>query len=185
MNVSKRLALFVSGGIGLVIPSIFAWDIYAHNLKVSIATWGMVLLLDLLGLVLAYKAGNERPYIQWGWLIAAILIVLAIMLNERTLDWGWVETSALVCCVIAIWLWLTRSAKWGLWFYMVAAYISLVPQVIEYWHAPQPESLYLWLGTVVGCGLAIVGAEKRDFGNTFVAYGAGILNLFIAVLVLR
>ncbi len=185
MTKVKESAIFLSGILGFIIPTYFAWTVYQQGLPQNIATWGMTLLLDVLGLVLAFRAGNKKPYLQLGWCFAAFCIVLAITLGQNPWQWGWVETVALLLAGMAIVLWLNWSAKKALWAYMAAAYLSTVPLMVDYWHRPQPETLWLWYWTIGTCFLAIYGASKRDFANTFVPWGCIVLNTIIVWLCLR
>jgi hypothetical protein len=179
---AKKLAIPVSGLLGFLIPTYFAWTVYQQGIPQNIATWGMTLLLDVLGLVLVYRAGNKQPYLQLGWTFAALCIVLAVVLGKSPWHWGWIESAALVLGGVAIILWLKLNAEKALWAYMAAAYISCIPLLIDYWKEPQPSTLWLWLWTIGTCLLAVYGAPKRDFANTFVPWGAIVLNGGIAVL---
>jgi hypothetical protein len=178
----KKWLVLLSGILAFLIPTYFAWTVYQQNTPLNIATWLMVLLLDGLGLFLSIKDGNKRPYIQIGWTMAALCIVLAITVNNNPWHWGTMETVSLMLCMIAIVLWRTLSARTALWAYMGAFYISFFPQIVDYWYSPQPDTLWLWLWTVGTCALAIIGAEKRNFTNTFVPWGGLALNGLIAVL---
>lgn len=142
----------------------------------------MILILDALGLILAYRSGNKKPYLQLGWTIAAFFMFFAVMMNGSQANFGWVEIISIILCGIAIILWITMSARAGLWAYMAAMYISLVPLIVDYWNNPQPNMFWLWILFIVPCILAILGAEKRDFANTFVPWGAIVLDAFVAVL---
>jgi len=172
----------MSGLLGFIIPTYFAWTVYQNNISQNIASWGMILLLDVLGLFLAYKDGNKKPYLQIGWVLAATCIVLAITLGNSPWQWGWAESISLALCGISTVLWLTLSARVAIWAYMVAMYISLIPLMMDYWQKPQPETMWLWLWTIATCLLAILGAERRDFANTFVPWAAIVLNAVITVL---
>lgn len=145
----------------------------------------MIMCLDFLGLTLAFKAGNKRPILQIGWCGAAILMESAILLNRASWHWGWVETFSLICCFVAVLVWQIKDAKWGYWPYMAAMYISTIPQAVDFWHVPIPSTLYVWAWSVVGCAMAIIAAEKRNFENTFVPWGAMLLNVGFCYLVLR
>jgi len=179
---TKEIAVLVSGILGFVIPTYFAWTIYQSNIPQSIATWSMILLLDFIGLVLVIKDGNKKPYLQIGWAAAALCIMLAVTLSNSPWRWGQTETISLVLCGVAVLLWLTMSARVAIWAYMTALYVSFVPLMVDYWYKPQPETLWLWIGTIGTCLLAIYGAPKRDFTNTFVPWAAIVLNAVIAVL---
>lgn len=178
----KKIAVLASGILGFVIPTYFAWTVYQNNIPQNIATWGMTLLLDVLGLVLVWKEGNKKPYLQAGWACAALCIVLAVTMSDNPWHWGWIESASLFLAGVAILLWLTMSARFAIWAYMSAAYISVAPLMVDYWYTPQPRTLWLWLGVISTCLLAIYGAPKRDFANTFVPWAAIVLNSVIAVL---
>jgi hypothetical protein len=178
----KEFAVLASGILGFIIPTYFAWTVYQSNTPQNIATWSMILLLDFIGLVLVIRDGNKKPYLQIGWAAAALCIVLAITLSDSPWHWGWTETASLVLCGIAVLLWLRMSARVAIWAYMTAMYASLAPLMVDYWYKPQPETLWLWTWTVGTCLLAIYGAQKRDFANTFVPWAAIVLNAIIAVL---
>jgi len=180
----KQRSLEASGILGFLIPAYFGWTLYITHTPQNIATWGMVLVLDALGLTLAYKDGNKKPYMQLGWALAAVGIFGAVVSSGNEIDWGWIETISVLLCGEAVVLWITMSARTAQWAYMAAMYISFLPQMVDYWKVPQPDTLWLWLMSLVTCLLAILGAEKRDFANTFVPLGAGILNLIITVLCL-
>jgi hypothetical protein len=182
---TKEFAIRMSGVLGFIVPTYFAWTVYRSNIPQNVASWSMILLLDLLGLVLVYKDGNKRPYLQFGWVLAAICIVLAITLGNSPWQWGMIENVSLALCGIAVVLWLALSARVATVAYMAAMYISLVPLMIDYWKEPQPSTLWLWLWTIATCLLAIYGAAKRDFANTFVPWAAIVLNAIIALLCLR
>jgi len=170
--------LWASGLIGLIVPSLFAVEIYTDNLSANLATWVMVLILDGLGLLLVIKAGNKKPFMQIGWATAATLIVLSIIVSDSSWDWGWVETSSVICCTIAIWLWQTKSAQLGLWPYMLALFISFGPQVDDVTQ-PQPETWWLWTWTIVGCVCAInYRCPKERLRQHFCTLGNNSTQLF-------
>ncbi len=185
MNTTlKQYALLMSGALGFIVPTYFGWTLYKSHEPQNIATWAMVFVLDLLGLILAYRDGNKKPYLQLGWAIAAFCIFLAVTLNGNRATWGWVEMASVFLGAVAIVLWLAWSAEKALWAYMVAMYVSFVPLMADYWKTPQPDTLWLWLMTIVSCLLAVLGAEKNDFANLFVPVAAMILNVIITVLCL-
>lgn len=179
---SKERALRMSGVLGFVVPTYFAWTLFKTHVPQNIATWGMVFILDFLGLVLAYKDGNEKPYLQLGWAVASVCILVAVVLSGNPIGWGRTETISVILCSIAIVLWITESARAALWAYMAAMYASFFPLMTDYWHEPQPDTLWLWLWTIIGCLLAVLGAEERDFAHIFVPWAALSLNVIITIL---
>jgi hypothetical protein len=180
----NRLAL-ASGLLGFGIPTLFAWTLYTKHIPQNIATWGMVFVLDLLGVVLAYRDGNKKPFLQIGWVFAALCILAAVAFSGNPINWGRVETTSVILCVFAIVLWMIKSARAGLWAYMAAMYISFFPLMKDYWYKPEPSTLWLWLGTIVGCVLAILGAKKQDFTHTFVPWSVIVLEVIMTVLCVR
>lgn len=182
MNQTREWANRTSGILGFIIPTYFAWTVYQNNIPQNIATWGMILLLDVLGLALVYKEGNKEPYLQIGWVLAAICIVSAIVFGDNLWHWGWAESASLALCGAAIILWLILNARVAIWAQVAAMFISVIPLMIDYWHIPQPDTLWLWLSTIGTCLLAIYGTSKRDFMNTVIPWAALILNGIIAVL---
>ena len=182
MRGAKELSVLSSGFLGFIIPTYFAWTVYKDNIPQNIATWSMILILDVLGIILVYKAGNKKPIMQLGWLAAAICIVLAITFSNNPWHWGVVESLSLILCGVAVMLWFSLNPRIAIWAYIAAAYISFVPLMMDYWDTPQPETLWLWLGSIIPCLLSIYGAEKRDFANTIVPWTAIAFNVLISVL---
>lgn len=181
----KESAVLLSGILGFALPTYFAWTVYQDKIPQNIATWFMIFILDFLGLILVYKAGNKKPYIQLGWALASVCILLAITLGKSPWHWGWTENVSFALCGIAILLWLTLNARIAILAYLVAMFASVVPLMADYWKEPQLQTLWLWLSTVGTCLLAIYGADKRDFTNTVIPWAALVLNAMIAVLCLR
>ncbi|MFA5745190.1 MAG: hypothetical protein WC887_03185, partial [Candidatus Paceibacterota bacterium] len=150
----------------------------------NIVTWTLVLVLDALGLLLAYKSGNKKPYLQLGWVIASFLMFFAVMFNGSPFYWGTPEKVSVALCAIAIFLWLTRSAQTGLVMYAVAVFISFIPLMGDYWSNPQIETLWLWILSIVPGVFAFLGAEKKDFANTFIPWCSMGLNMIFVILCL-
>ncbi len=179
---AKECAILMSGILGFIVPTYFAWTVYQMSIPQNVASWSMILILDPLGLVLVYKDGNKRPYLQLGWLLSAACIVSAITLGKSPWQWGMIENISLGLCLVAVVLWLALSARVATIAYMTAMYLSCVPLIVDYWKEPQPSTLWLWLWTIATCLLAIFGAAKRDFAHTFVPWAAILLNGIIAIL---
>ena len=178
----RNQAAELSGMLGFLVPTCFAYTLYVDKVPQNIATWGMVFVLDFLGLILVYKDGNKKPLLQLGWAVASVCILFAVAISGNPIGWGRTETFSVVLCGVAIWLWISLSARAGLWAYMIAMYVSFFPLMADYWSKPQPDTIWLWLWTILSCLLAVLGAEKRDFTNTFVPWAALVLNTIIAIL---
>lgn len=181
MYSARNIAVVFSGVLGFCVSTYFAWTIYIDGIPQNVATWFMIFLLDIIGVVLVFKDGNRKPYLQIGWTIAAACIVAAII-SSSPWRWGDAETVSLILCIISILLWVSLNARLAIWAYMVAMYVSCLPLIIDYWNFPQRETLWVWLWSIGACVLAIYGAPKRDFANIFVPWSAIILNGIIAIL---
>lgn len=181
----KELCLWISAGLGLFPPAYFAWEIYLAQAVPNAPTWLMVFLLDLTGLWVAYTEGNKRPYLQAAWLIGSIIILAAVLSQPNIWRWGPIEVSSSIVCTLAVILWRmlekTYAAIVGLALQSIAVYISFLPQIYDYWKAPEPGTWYLWLGSALASVAAIYGAKKHDAAHTFIPYAALGLNLFILI----
>ncbi len=185
MTRAKTLANSVSGVLGFIAPTYFAWTVYRDSIPQNVATWSMIMLLDCLGLTLVYKSGNTRPFMQIGWFAASLCVLTAIFAGGSPWHWGRVETLSLVLCLVAVCLWLALNAKVALIAYLVAFMVSGVPMIVDYWHEPQPSTTWLWLVTVFTCALSAYAAEERDIPHLAVPVCAILLNGFLAYLCVR
>jgi hypothetical protein len=183
-SLKQKLTL-LSGILGFIVPMVFAYTIMAQKIPQNIASWGMVLVLDLLGVALAIKAGNKKPYMQIGWAIAAVFIVAAILFTNHSWQFGIVEGASLLFASIAVYMWLFGSPRIGLYAYIAAMYISFAPVMVDYWTNPVLETIWVWEWSALTCMIALFGAEKKDFSSLFVPWAAMVLNLIITWLCLR
>lgn len=198
-TVSRKFIGYVAGVIGFLVPALFAWDIYAGVVREdpNTATWLMIWLMDITGLIIVIVEKNDEPWLQAGWLAAATLIMLAIWQRGGNWDWRLVETASFVACVAAVVLWqilkkmkaLQEYKKYsvlaGVGLQSLAVYIAFVPQGVNYWQTPAPETWYLWFWSIVAGLLAIWAAKnRRDPAQVFIPWACTILNAIILVIVL-
>ncbi len=141
------LALNVFGAVlGSLAACLYAMRVWLKKERANLATWTIVLVLDFAGLYLAYATGNDEPYIQLGWCVAAILIVLAAWLRKG--DWLWTrtETIVLVICAVSVGVWLTSEAvALSLIGYLLAVFLSAVPQARDYLRHPDVARKSAWV----------------------------------------
>ncbi len=182
---SKVLANQVSGILGFVAPTYFAWTVYRDGIPQNAATWGMTVFLDVIGLMLVYSGGNKRPFMQLGWVFAASCILAATLFGKSPWHWGTVETVSLILCLVAVVLWQTFSAQVGIFPFVIAMWLSAVPLGVDYWNIPQPSTLWLWVVSAGTCLLSIYGSEKQDVAHTAVPWGAIVLNSVFVFLCVR
>jgi hypothetical protein len=187
-NEGPRLSGFraiagpASGVLSFIVSVYFAWFVFSRNIPQNVASWSMLLVLDVIGLWVAIKSGNNRPYLQIGWTTSALCILVAVLNTSHPVYWGNSETVALVLCSVTIFLWLTTSPKIALIMYVLAVYISFLPLAIDYWNIPQRETLWLWVSSVWIGLLAVYGAPRYDFTHTFVPWTSVLLNTLFAPL---
>jgi hypothetical protein len=151
--------------------------------------------MDVTGLVMVVAEGNRKPWLQVGWLLAATLIMTAIFLRGGNWSWGNIETTSTVLCLAAFVLWqackkMQATKNYGVWVGLalqsLAIYISFIPQGVNYWDYPQPESWYVWFFSVAASLMAVYAAEdRRDPAHVFIPWSCAALNALIFVLVLR
>lgn len=178
----------LSGVVSFVSASVFAIQIHKMKLKVNLATWGMVLVLDVVGLALVILSGNHEPYLQAGWAFAAVLIVLAAWVNRGNWEWGKTETVSIALSVISVAVWLVSgSVVWSLLGYLSACYFSGIPQAKQYWvdHEEARKSTWLWLVGVFGLILTLLGLPNFSPQYSIVPVGFLFLNLIMAWITLR
>lgn len=185
MTDTRKLARSVSGWIAFLAPTYFAWTVYAQHIPQNIATWTMITINNLIGMVLLYKAGDKQPWLQLGWLCSSTLVVCAIVIGGGSLEWGWVERGSAVCCAFAIIVRLRFGAKIALAGYLAAVFVSSLPMITDYARTPEPQTAWLFITTVFCCLLTIYGAKVRDTTHLLVPIFMLTLNAGIAILCLR
>ena len=183
------LALNVFGAIiGSLAACLYGIRVWAGKEKANLATWSIILILDVVGLYLAYETGNDEPYIQLGWCVAATLIVIAAWLRKGDWVWTQTETVVLIICAVSIFVWLTSGAVFlSLFGYLTAAYIGALPQAKDYIHHPEVarKSAWVWQVSIVAIMFPLVAKlveGKYGVGDTLVYYAFIALNVFMAML---
>jgi hypothetical protein len=185
MDRLKDYANTASGFLGFAAPAYFAWTIYRDGIPQNIATWGMTFLLDALGLFLVYRAGNKRPLMQLGWMVACFCIFIAVCFSKSPWHWGWVETASLLLCGVTVILYLAINARIAIFAFAAAMVVATFPLLVDYWRTPQPSTLWMWTITALTCLLSIYGAKQRDIAHVTVPWTAVATNIFIAYLCIR
>lgn len=178
----RAIAGPLSGWLSFLISVYFAWFIFSRSIPQNVASWSMLLVLDVIGLWVAIKSGNRRPHLQIGWTASALCILLAVLQTSNLTHWGNSETISLSLCCVTILLWLIASPKVALVMYVLAVYISFAPLAMDYWNIPQRETLWLWVSSIWIGLLAVYGAPRYDFTHTFVPWTSVLLNAIFAPL---
>lgn len=190
----KELAFWLNifgAVLGSLAAGLYGIRVWLGKEKANLATWSIVLLLDVAGLYLTYVTGNHEPYIQLGWCFAATLIVTAAWVRKG--DWLWTrtETVVLVLCIASVTLWLTSEAVLvSLIGYLTAAYISALPQAKDYIRYPEVarKSAWVWQVSIIAILFPLAAKlveQKYSIGHTLIYYALIVLNLFMAMLCMR
>lgn len=174
MKTGKDIAMTASGLLGFVLPTLFAWKIFAEHIHQNMASWCMIFVLDVLGVLIAYQEGNKKPYFQLGWTGSVLCIIFAVWINQDPWHWGWIENISLCLCCITLITWKTKGVHLATWVYIIAMYMVLIP---VFWQLEQGIWILIW--SIETCLLAIYGAPKRDFANTSIPISMLILNIIL------
>jgi len=173
--------------LGFLVASGFAWQIHYYKLKVNLATWTMILILDIIGLGLLLAAKNNEPFIQIGWCIAATFIFLAALLNRGDWKWGAVETWSVAACSLAVLIWVLTGSVWSLLGYVLAVCISVIPQIVQYLDEERTirlKTTWVWALSAVAILITIFGSPFTP-KHMIVLVGLLLLNLGVMWLTLR
>lgn len=186
------LALNVFGAVlGSLAACLYAMRVWLKKERANLATWTIVLVLDFAGLYLAYATGNDEPYIQIGWCVAAALIVLAAWTRKG--DWLWTrtDTAVLIICAVSVGVWLTSEAvALSLVGYLLAAFLSALPQARDYLRHPDVarKSAWVWQVSIIAILFPLAAKlveAKYGVEHTLVYYALISLNVFMAGLCMR
>lgn len=190
----KELAFWLNifgAVLGSLAAGLYGIRVWLGKEKANLATWSIVILLDVVGLYLTYVTGNDEPYIQLGWCFAATLIVIAAWVRKG--DWLWTrtETVVLVLCIVSVAVWLTSEAVLvSLIGYLTAAYLSVLPQAKDYLRHPEVarKSAWVWQVSIIAILFPLVAKlveQKYGVGHTLIYCALIVLNLFMATLCMR
>lgn len=177
----------LSGLLVAVVACIYAWQIFATRMSVNIATWGMILFMDLIGLVLAFNVGNPQPYMHVGWVFSDLLICAAALLNKGNWKWTKIETTSFFLCLAAVIIWLTTQSVWSVYAYLFACGIALLPQARFYWYdeGTARKSAWVWFTSSVAIILTLFAVPILTPTYTIVTFTLLTMYLTMAYLAFR
>jgi len=188
-QLAERSALlnYASAVLVTIAASAYAVQIYRSHLRVNIATWGMIVLIDITGLSLAFATGNSNPLIHIAWVVTDVLICFAALSNRANWKWSKLETISLVVCVGSLTSWLVTQSSWSLYGYLVACFFTLLPQAYQYWKNKvlARKSAWIWIVNSLALVMTILSVEIITPEYTVVTLGLLTLNLAMVLIALK
>jgi hypothetical protein len=191
MDKTSLLLNIIGAVIGSAAAFWYGIRIFLNKEKANLATWLIVFFLDLVGLYLAFATGNDEAYIQIGWCAAATVILIATWYRKGAWVWSSTETWVLLVCIASVVIWLSSNAVvMSLLGYIMAAFLSVVPQAKDYWKNPAvaKKSAWLWQVSIVAICFSIAAKAvlgKYGFEHMFVYYALLWLNVMMTWLCMR
>ncbi len=171
----------LSGIIVTLVGLVYAWQIFATSLRVNIATWGMILFMDIVGLTLALKIGNSQPYMHVGWVFSDILICIAALVNQGNWKWTKIESISLFFCLIAVTMWVETPSMWSVAAYLTACFFALLPQARYYWfdESNARKSAWIWFASSTAIVLTIFAIPVIT--SAYLTVSLGLLTMYITM----
>jgi hypothetical protein len=178
---------YIAGTLVSGVAIAYAIQIYRIHLHVSIATWGMMLLIDMLGLMLALKSGNAHPSIHTARVITDVLICIAILAIKVNWRWTRLETFSFIVFATSVWWWLTLESLWSVFGYLVACAFTILPQAYQSWKDRRlaRKSAWIWIVNSVALVMTMLSLHTISFEYSVVTLGLLTLNLAMVLIALR
>ncbi len=184
----ERVYLSYTAGILVsIVATAYAIQIYKERLHVNIATWMMIVLIDVLGLVLAYSSGNAQPSIHIAWLVTDTLILGTALIMRANWHWRYIETISLVMFVTSLAWWHFVDSVWSILGYLVACFFTLLPQAIQYWHHRPlaKKSAWIWIMNSIAIVMTLLSLQDISFEYSVAALGLLVMSLAMVMIALR
>ncbi len=186
------LTLNIAGAvIGCTTATLYAFRVWQGKEMANLATWAIVWVLDIVGLYLAYATGNDKPYIQIGWVFAASLILYAAWKSKGDWLWGKTDSLVLTLCALSVGFWITSgSVVVSLAGYICAAWLSAWPQAKDYINNPAAARASAWVWQVSIIAMILTLASKfvtNEVGpeHTLLYSALMLMNIVMSVLCMR
>jgi hypothetical protein len=178
---------YAAGIIVSIVATGYAIQIYREHLHVNIATWAMILLIDILGLSLAFSTGNQNPYIHIAWVVTDVLICIAALAHRTNWHWSLRETISLILFLASLYLWQTSEAVLSVVGYLVACFFTLLPQALQYWHDKRlaRKSAWIWIMNSVALVMTILSLDVITLEYSVATLGLLVLNLAMVMIALK
>jgi hypothetical protein len=177
----------IAGVLVSIVATLYAVQIYRLRLNVNIATWGMILLIDVLGLILAFSAGNREPYIHLAWVTTDILICSAIIIRHPHFAWSRFDTASLLLFLISLSVWMISDSELSVFGYLIACFFTLLPQARQYFHDRRiaRKSSWIWIMNCIALVMTILSVPVITYEYSLVSLGLLVLNLGMVMIALR
>ncbi len=178
---------YTAGVLVSVVATLYAIQIYRSRLHINIATWGMILLIDIFGLLLALSSGNAHPSIHTAWVVTDVFICVAVLALKSNWKWTHIETLSFIAFILSVLWWLTSESIWSIVGYLIACLFTLLPQAYQYWHDRKlaRRSSWIWIMNSIALVMTILSLHTISFEYSIVSLGLLTLNLAMVLIALR
>ena len=178
---------YAAGIMVSIVATGYAVQIYREHLRVNIATWGMILLTDILGLTLALGTGNNQPSIHVAWVLTDLFICIAALTRTSNWQWSRTESVSLVLFITSLTLWLITETAWSVIGYLVACFFTLLPQALQYWKDKRlaRKSAWIWIMNSIALVMTMLSLGAITFEYSVVTLGLLVLNLAMVLIAVR
>lgn len=178
-----RQQIDIAGGvIACVVSVAFAGYLMFQAVPMNVATWLLLTVLNAVNAVAMFRAGNKQFWLPVGFSLGAFLIAVMVFRNG-TWSWGTVETFALGFTAAAL-VASYQVPKGGVLLGVTALWIAASPTLLDGWTDPQPESWWLWAGSLMGCMLSFLAAKGWSPKDRAYSGSGVIFNTTMWILVL-
>ncbi len=134
--------------------------------------------------VLACTIAAYKPmWLPLGYMVGASTITLALFIRG-TWQWSEKETFCAVGAAVAVAIWLTWSAAYGILAGVVAMTLAGTPLYVDLIRNPIRKTWPVWFFTAVACVCTLLGSDW-SFAGTTLAWGGLAFNGSLTLVVLR
>jgi hypothetical protein len=187
LDIERVYLSYTAGILVSIVATAYAIQIYKEHLHVNIATWMMIVLIDILGLVLAFSTGNAQPSIHIAWLVTDTLILVTAVSMRANWHWRYIETICLILFVTSLAWWHFDDSVWSIVGYLVACFFTLLPQAIQYWHDRRlaKKSAWIWIMNSIAIVMTLLSLHEISFEYSVAALGLLVMCLAMVMIALK
>ena len=178
MNANQIL-IWLSSIIALVLYYPLISGILKGEIRQSVATWSLWVLLDTIALVsIILQNGN---YMLLVFYCTCGMIVISSLVYKRLFSWSRFESFILGLVFICLIIWILSGSKWATIASTIAVCISGAPQIRDSWRTPDRTTGMIYLGYMLANSLSFFGGKKWTIEERFYPGMMVLLCLVIAL----